>query len=293
MSAPTAEELEARRLRIRQMAGLDQEGGLRPIGASVSTEFKERLRRAAEEAELRVAQAAEERERQRAARIAAFTGDCVVCFDEGLCPECERGRHAIVRAHELDRMFRHTAWLTRGGVPEAFRGFTLDTYPGEARVTQKLKGFLQDWDRRGWLVLTGKYGVGKTGLAVGILNQLADEWSQRPCRFVTSVDLLNEIRESYSSNVPALVVKNYSHIPLLVLDDLGSEKPSDWVAEQLFGILNHRHAALLPTIITSNYQLDDSSLMNRIGQRLFWRIFERATFFNVTGPNLRLEQEGI
>ena len=77
--------------------------------------------------------------------------------------------------------------------------------------------------------------------------------------FTTTTDLIAEIQETFDNKdkSAADVVLKYQAADVLVLDDLGSEKMSDWVYAQLYLILNYRYEYLLTTVITSNYNLEE------------------------------------
>ena len=82
-------------------------------------------------------------------------------------------------------------------------------------------------------------------------------------------DLLDHLRATYHPTSPITYDERFEAIrtvPLLVLDDLGAESPTPWAQEKLFQIINHRYNEQLPTIITSNVDLDDMD--RRIRSRL-------------------------
>lgn len=119
----------------------------------------------------------------------------------------------------------------------------------------------------GWLLLEGTYGCGKTHLAAAVGNARLDY--EDAVLFITTPDLLDHLRNTYG---PASDL-NYDEMfdrlkgaPLLILDDLGVENPSGWAQEKLFQLLNHRHSRRMPTIITTNADLE--SLDPRIRSRL-------------------------
>ena len=74
---------------------------------------------------------------------------------------------------------------------------------------------------------------------------------------------------------------------MLILDDLGAEKPSDWVKEQLYVIINRRYENMLPTIITTNCTMNE--LKDRIGERTASRIIEMTTPYKITASHSRLK----
>ena len=113
--------------------------------------------------------------------------------------------------------------------------------------------------------------------------------------FVVTPDLLQSIRRGYdnpdAARTAQAIVDSARTIDILVLDDLGSEKPSDWVREQLFVLINARYEAELPTIITSNYGTAD--LVDRLGQRIVSRLIEMTTAITMTAPDYRMQQKRV
>ncbi len=138
----------------------------------------------------------------------------------------------------------------------------------------------------GWLVIMGSYGSGKTHLAAAIANTQVD--AGHKVIFLTVPDLLDHLRGSYTPGTSE--EEGYDRrfeevrtIPLLVLDDLGTESPTAWAREKLFQILNHRYTARLATVITTNRSLDD--LEPRIRSRLSDQdVSERLV---ITAPDYR------
>ncbi len=141
---------------------------------------------------------------------------------------------------------------------------TFDTFdrqrydlPGEERmnlqaVVRTCEQFAQD--RRGWLVLSGNHGTGKTHLAAAIANHVAAGTSGE-VMFVMVPDLLDHLRASFSPQANMPYDRRFDEIkkcPLLVLDDLGTESATPWAKEKLFQLLNYRYSALLPTVITTS-----------------------------------------
>ena len=113
------------------------------------------------------------------------------------------------------------------------------------------------------LILIGNNGVGKTHLACSIANKLIENGI--PVIYGTLINLLAELRNSYDidKNISEMeIFKLYENVDLLIIDDLGKEKPSEWGLEKLFTIINSRYENNLPVIITTNY--NQKSLMERL-----------------------------
>ena len=103
------------------------------------------------------------------------------------------------------------------------------------------------------LFITGTYGVGKTYLASCIANEVIK--NKITVVFGTLIQLLDYIKDTYkdSDMSDKEYLNLYSSVDLLIIDDLGKEKPTEWVLEKLFLIVNNRYNNYLPIVITTNY----------------------------------------
>jgi DNA replication protein DnaC len=120
---------------------------------------------------------------------------------------------------------------------------------------------------KGWLVIAGETGRGKTRLAAAIANYCREAGTRTI--FAVVPDLLDWLRVSFSPDNPATFDEQFEKVrtvPLLVLDDLGSQTSTPWAQEKLFQLLNYRYNAALPTVITTNATV--SQLETRIRTRL-------------------------
>ncbi len=107
---------------------------------------------------------------------------------------------------------------------------------------------------RGWLILAGVYGCGKTHLAAAIANEQIER-ARMDVMFVVVPDLLDYLRAAFSPHSATSYDRRFDEIkrtPLLVLDDLGTESATPWAREKLFQLLNYRYEAALPTVITTS-----------------------------------------
>ncbi|MGC9467496.1 MAG: ATP-binding protein [Anaerolineae bacterium] len=109
----------------------------------------------------------------------------------------------------------------------------------------------------GWLLVLGGYGCGKTHLAAAIANYVLEQ-GVLPL-FVTVPDLLDHLRAAFAPGTSQPYSERFEQVRtarLLILDDLGTENATSWVLEKLFQLLNYRYMHRLPTVITSNQELE-------------------------------------
>ncbi|MET9222400.1 ATP-binding protein [Streptomyces sp. NPDC003300] len=148
-----------------------------------------------------------------------------------------------------------------------------------------------DWRSAGFLVLTGTFGTGKTHQAYGALRRIAESG---PDRFemiaITAPDMYGLLRPGGSERGTEAELKRLCKIPLLLLDDLGTEKISEWTEEATYRLLNERYNECRPLIVTSNFptrSTDGEDLSDRLGGRIASRLAQMTTVVVLDGPDLR------
>jgi len=143
------------------------------------------------------------------------------------------------------------------------------------------------------LLFIGTVGVGKTHLAVSILKGLSERGFS--CLFYEFGTLLKEIQDSYNPHTKASelgVLAPVLNSEILVLDEVGASKPTDWVRDTMAHIINSRYNDKKATIFTTNYPDDRVSdrgetLEDRIGVRLRSRLFEMCKTVEIKGADYR------
>jgi DNA replication protein DnaC len=146
------------------------------------------------------------------------------------------------------------------------------------------------------LLFLGNCGVGKTHLAVSLLKQVIEEKGDGGI-FYDFRDLLRDIQSSWNSVAQTSeleVLKPVLEARILVLDELGANKPTEWVRDTIAHIINCRYNEKKLTIFTSNYldtpaKTGEETLADRIGVRLRSRLFEMCREVEIQGLDFRQE----
>ncbi len=171
-------------------------------------------------------------------------------------------------------------------VPEGY-GLNAERRENLRRAYERAKAFAENPE--GWLILKGGYGCGKTHLAAAIANYRIAHG--HPALFVVVPDLLDHLRATFSPESPVSYDERFEQVrtaPLLILDDLGAQSTTPWAREKLYQILNYRYNARLPTVITTNRELEE------IDERVRSRLVDPdlAEIVTILAPDFRLSGVG-
>lgn len=211
----------------------------------------------------------------------------------------------LAEQRTLDREARRQEIATRLMLPSRFARLTLDSYP-VSEATRHPWEMMTHWARDGLTnsaLLIGPASTGKTGLAAAALREKA-LGEIRGGLYVTAPGLLRKIREGFNATVrrdddgvyqdggARDFFSRAESVYLLLLDDLGKEHATDWATSTMFELIQQRHAADRPTLVTSNLDLDE--LAARIEQPNLDRLLEMCgglawVFDFAEAPNLRVK----
>jgi len=228
---------------------------------------------------------------------------------EKSCAECG-GTGWVLRNEDGERFARECvcqkeeARLRRflaAQVPERYRDCSFADFHETRLALTKAKGIAQEFAAAypvvdAGLLFLGPAGRGKTHLAIAILNEITRAKGKNAL-YVNFADLLMKIQSTFKTDAVESkedVITPYAEVELLVLDELGATKPSDFARDMLYALLNTRYNRKKITIATSNFMDelgpgDREKLEDRIGYRLRSRLHEMCQTVLVTGEDFRKE----
>jgi len=250
--------------------------------------------------------------------------DCPLCKGTGwkLVARKEGAPGNMAVACECGMEERAKTVMERARIPKRYEHCDFESFStdiGTAQQQQSLKhaklqveGFLRDYPAtEQGLLLAGPSGVGKTHLAVAALKELIHRGHGG--LFCDYRELLKEIQASYnaaSESTEMGILEPIRAAEVLILDDLGASKPSDWVRDIVSIVLNARYNEKRTTIITTNYvdnpqsegeatrlpsgklvaAIKEDSLEQRIGSRMRSRLYEMCRTVDIGASDFRRER---
>src|SRR3989344_1435394 len=204
--------------------------------------------------------------------------------------ERERETADRERKEKIVRLFETS------GMRGIMRDMTFDSFNQQRRgkIYEAAKRYAEDFtpQTNTGLILFGKAGAGKTHLAVAIARYVIEQ-KQIAARVARTVELLADIRQTFSEHdgyraeSEIELIRKFTSVSLLVLDDLGAEKISDWVKEVFYRIIDERWLEQRPVIVTSNLNIKE--LEEKIGDRVVSRIAGMCIPIEIQNQDYRIE----
>lgn len=211
---------------------------------------------------------------------------------------CDEGMsRVLVLDAEVRGGYSQVGGMTRERFAEhQFRNFDLRAPGLQAEERESLESAFRAAmayaeDPKGWFVLQGANGCGKTHLAAAIANRALA--NGQGVFFAVVPDLLDYLRASFAPGKEAPYDELFDrvrNVDLLVLDDLGAQATTQWAQEKLYQVVNYRHVAGLPTVVTSDQSLDK---LQEAHPRIVSRIADphAGTIVTVLAPHYRMGRQ--
>ena len=247
---------------------------------------------------------------------------CPLCAGSGWKPVPGAPERGVTRC-DCQLRARGGAMIAAARIPKRYEHCELSNFEFEgshlrlAPARLAAYRFVEEYPvNKAGLLLVGRAGRGKTHLAVGIAKALIREKGIE-CVFYDYADLLKQIQDSYNPSVQATelgLLQPVFRTEVLVLDDLGSVRPTEWRWDTVRLILNTRYNENLTTIITTNFADEpaarvvdpdaprvsesfataraaarDDTLGDRIGERMRSRLHEMCRIVKVEGDDFRVK----
>lgn len=209
--------------------------------------------------------------------------------------EIEEARKQEQLLEQQQKRIRIERLFSASMLGQRFAECTFDNWiarPGAQMTFETCIDYVKSWDDKrqvgNGLIIYGTPGNGKSHLSAAIANSLlAREYA---VIFANVPELLNRIRATFGGNAretSADIMSTLQAADLLILDDAGAEKWSDWVESTLYSIINSRYMNRAPVILTSNLELTE--LADAIGGRTFDRLLECCTIVENLASSYRVE----
>ena len=155
------------------------------------------------------------------------------------------------------------------------------------------KQFVRHWDEfkkdSMGLLLWGAVGTGKSFIAGCIANALLDQGV--PVMMTNFARLLNRLTDMYAGDRNAYI-DSFNSFPLLIIDDLGVERNSEFAREQVFSVIDSRYRSQLPLIVTTNLTPEQMRNPEDLARkRIYDRVLERCTPIRMDSQNIRKQNK--
>lgn len=186
------------------------------------------------------------------------------------------------RAQEALRL-RKESNLGRRFESRTFETFDRSKAPDAYDVCYEYAHDTKSLEQGNSLLMYGKVGTGKTHLAAAIANYLVDTGTS--VLFDTYTNHLNKLKAEFTTQGNGTYLEKLKSVPLLVLDDVGKEKQTEWSRAVMFDVINCRYERMLPIVITTNY--DSKGLEEYFDEAVFSRLCEMCSAITIDADDYR------
>ncbi len=256
------------------------------------------------------------------AEVAEAGWSCPLCLGRGGSMQRDEQGYELFQACGCQQLKRRMSLFNAANIGVRYQNSTLDSFSPTTPEQQMARNIAQDFTLmypavRGGLVFWGPVGTGKTHLMVGIFRELTLRKGVG-CLFVDYGNLLNDLKRSYSSHQgDAAVMLPLVNVDLLVIDELGKGRGTEWEETVLDDLISRRYNANRITLCTTNFdpgvaveqhsaavnpayqgraehsvQSGRPMLRDRVGERIFSRLCEMCEFVAVAGSDYRRTAQG-
>jgi DNA replication protein DnaC len=258
------------------------------------------------------------------ARFATQGWTCHACSGRGGSYVIDDQGYDVWRICDCRAHLRRQELFNAAGIGRRYATATLDSYEARTIEQQKSLQIARDFTLMypsvaGGLLFWGSVGTGKTHLAVGIFRELTLRKGVG-CRFVDYGNLLQDLRRSFSnSSGDSALMLPLVEVELLVIDELGKGRGTEWEETVLDDLISRRYNAGKTTLCTTNFDPRDGrapssgggnaayesrsrgaatagktpSLKERVGERIYSRLCEMCEFVQVGGGDYRRTSQDI
>ena len=172
---------------------------------------------------------------------------------------------------------------------KSLRDYTFDNDKGYNPEIQKAHDYVEHWEKMKekslGLLLWGDVGTGKSFFAGCIANALLEQGI--PVLMTNFSRILNTLTGMYSDDRNQFI-DSFNKYSLLIIDDLGIERSTDFALEQVFNVIDSRYRSKKPLIVTTNLNLDELKHPSDLGRaRIYDRVLERCVPLKINNQNIR------
>ncbi len=257
------------------------------------------------------------------AELAEQGWECPVCAGRGGFMARDPNGYEFFQSCACEKLLRRLSLFNAANIGVRYQNSTLESFSAATPDQEMARNMARDFTLmypkvRGGLVFWGPVGTGKTHLVVGIFRELTLRKGVG-CRFVDYGNLLQDLKRSYSSHQgDSAVMLPLVDVDLLVIDELGKGRGTEWEESVLDDLISRRYNANRITLCTTNFEPWTASeeraqsanpayqaragmslsagsrptLRERVGERIFSRLCEMCEFVKVTGSDYRRTAQG-